>query len=118
MLLKEFGAIRFNQFLDDPVLSPLATMLISLGLGVIIAGIVGGGLKTRTRVFGITLLLSLAVLTLSSLTQWLKSPSLGIVGVVLLTASLAFLITILNRGLDDRKFPAAGAVASISASLA
>ncbi|MEY5145901.1 MAG: hypothetical protein RL224_215, partial [Actinomycetota bacterium] len=103
VLLKEFGAIRFNQFLDDPVLSPLATILISLGLGIVIAGIVGGGLKTRARVFGITLLLSLVVLTLSSLTQWLKSPSLGIVGVVLLTAGLAFLITILNRGLDDRK---------------
>lgn len=103
VLLKEFGAIRFNQFLDDPVLSPVTTGLLSLGLGVIVAGIVGGGLKTRVRVFGITLLLSLAVLTLSSLTQWLKSPSLGIVGVVLLSASLAFLITILNRGLDDRK---------------
>jgi peptide/nickel transport system permease protein len=103
VLLKEFGAIRFNQFLDDPVLSPLATIMISLGLGIVIAGIVGGGLKTRARVFGITLLLSLVVLTLSSLTQWLKSPSLGIVGVVLLTAGLAFLITILNRGLDDRK---------------
>ncbi|MFM1784317.1 MAG: hypothetical protein RLZZ579_594 [Actinomycetota bacterium] len=103
VLLKEFGAIRFNQFLDDPVLSPLATILISLGLGIVIAGIVGGGLKTRARVFGITLLLSLVVLTLSSLTQWLKSPSLGILGVVLLTAGLAFLITILNRGLDDRK---------------
>jgi peptide/nickel transport system permease protein len=103
VLLKEFGAIRFNQFLDDPVLSPLTTILISLGLGLVIAGIVGGGLKTRARVFGITLLLSLTVLTLSSLTQWLKSPSLGIVGVVLLTAGLAFLITILNRGLDDRK---------------
>lgn len=103
VLLKEFGAIRFNQFLDDPVLSPVTTSLLSLGLGVIVAGIVGGGLKTRVRVFGITLLLSLAVLTLSSLTQWLKSPSLGIVGVILLSASLAFLITILNRGLDDRK---------------
>jgi peptide/nickel transport system permease protein len=117
VLLKEFGAIRFNQFLDDPVLSPLATILISLGLGFIIAGIVGGGLKTRSRVFGITLLLSLVVLTLSSLTQWLKSPSLGIVGVILLTAGLAFLITLLNRGLDDRKavWTAVGVTALVAA---
>jgi peptide/nickel transport system permease protein len=117
VLLKEFGAIRFNQFLDDPVLSPLATILISLGLGLIIAGIVGGGLKTRSRVFGITLLLSLVVLTLSSLTQWLKSPSLGIVGVILLTAGLAFLITLLNRGLDDRKavWTAVGVTALVAA---
>lgn len=117
VLLKEFGAIRFNQFLDDPVLSPLATILISLGLGLIISGIVGGGLKTRSRVFGITLLLSLVVLTLSSLTQWLKSPSLGIVGVILLTAGLAFLITLLNRGLDDRKavWTAVGVTALVAA---
>ena len=117
VLLKEFGAIRFNQFLDDPVLSPLATILISLGLGLVIAGIVGGGLKTRSRVFGITLLLSLVVLTLSSLTQWLKSPSLGIVGVILLTAGLAFLITLLNRGLDDRKavWTAVGVTALVAA---
>jgi len=117
VLLKEFGAIRFNQFLDDPVLSPLATILISLGLGLVIAGIVGGGLRTRSRVFGITLLLSLVVLTLSSLTQWLKSPSLGIVGVILLTAGLAFLITLLNRGLDDRKavWTAVGVTALVAA---
>ncbi|CAB4539896.1 MAG: ABC transporter permease subunit [Actinobacteria bacterium] len=117
VLLKEFGAIRFNQFLDDPVLSPLATILISLGLGLVVAGIVGGGLKTRVRVFGISLLLSLAILTLSSLTQWLKSPSLGIIGVILLTSGLAFLITILNRGLDDRKavWTAVGMVAAVAA---
>ena len=117
VLLKEFGAIRFNQFLDNPVLSPLATILISLGLGLVISGIVGGGLKTRARVFGISLLLSLAVLTLSSLTQWLKSPSLGIIGVILLTSGLAFLITILNRGLDDRKavWTAVGMVAAVAA---
>ena len=91
--------------------------MISLGLGLIIAGIVGGGLKTRSRVFGITLLLSLVVLTLSSLTQWLKSPSLGIVGVILLTAGLAFLITLLNRGLDDRKavWTAVGVTALVAA---
>lgn len=117
VLLKEFGAIRFNQFLDNPVLSPLATILISLGLGLVVSGIVGGGLKTRARVFGISLLLSLAVLTLSSLTQWLKSPSLGIIGVILLTSGLGFLITILNRGLDDRKavWTAVGMVAAVAA---
>lgn len=102
VLLKEFGAIRFNQFLDDPVLSPLATVLISLGLGAVISGIVGGGLKTRIRVFAISLVLSAALLTLSSITQWLKSPSLGLVGVILLTATIAFVATVLNRGLQDR----------------
>lgn len=103
VLLKEFGAIRFNQFLENPTLSPLTTALIALALGLIISGIVGGGLKTRIRVFLITLLLSGAMLTLSTLTQWLKTPSIGIVGVILLTAGIALLVTVLNRGLDDKK---------------
>lgn len=103
VLLKEFGAIRFNQFLADPVLPPLTTILIALGLGFVVTGIVGGGLKTRIRVFLVTLVLSGALLTISSLTQWLKSPSIGLVGVILLTAMLAFVVTLLNRGLQDRK---------------
>ncbi len=103
VLLKEFGAIRFNQFLEDPLIPPVTTALIALGLAFIVTGIVGGGLKTRIRVFLISLVLSGAVLTVSTLTQWLKNPSIGIVGVILLTAGLAAIVTLLNRGLDDKK---------------
>ena len=103
VLLKEFGAIRFNQFLENPVIPPVTTALIALGLAVVITGIVGGGLKTRIKVFAVSLLLSGTVLTISTLTQWLKSPSIGLIGVILLTAALAAIVTLLNRGLDDKK---------------
>jgi peptide/nickel transport system permease protein len=51
VLLKEFGAIRFNRFLEDPFFSTTAISIIALVLAAVSTGIAGGGLKTRIRVF-------------------------------------------------------------------
>jgi peptide/nickel transport system permease protein len=103
VLLKEFGAIQFNRFLAEPIIPTGTAILIALGLAALITGIVGGGLKTRIRAFVGALVLSGLVITFLNLTQWLKYPSYGMVGVVLLTLLAAGVVLILSIGFGQRR---------------
>jgi peptide/nickel transport system permease protein len=103
VLLKEFGAIRFNRFLGDPVLAPTTLALVVLALSLIASGIVGGGLAARIRSFVITAVLSGVLLVFLNVTQWLKYPSLGVVGVTLLTLLIAGIVLLLTTGFGQRR---------------
>ena len=103
VLLKEFGAIRFNRFLGDPVLSPTTLAIVALGLALLIMGIVGGGLATRIKTFFLSLGFGGGLLVFLNVTQWLKYPSLGVVGVVLLSALAAGVILLLTTGFGQRR---------------
>jgi peptide/nickel transport system permease protein len=85
------------------VLSTQTLLITTLVLAVIITGIVGGGLVTRVKTFAISLALSGGLLTALNLTQWLKYPSIGLVGVVLLTSVIAGVVLILTTGFGQRR---------------
>jgi len=103
VLLKEFGAIQFNRFLDNPVLSNSTLALVSLFLAAVVTGISGGGLKTRVRVFLTSLALACGLLLVLNLTQWLKYPSLGMVGVVMISALISGVALLLTTGFGQRR---------------
>ncbi len=103
VLLKEFGAIRFNRFLGDPVLSPTTLSLVALFLALLVMGIVGGGLATRLKSFALTLLFGGGLLVFLNITQWLKYPSLGLVGVLLLSSMVAGVVLLLSTGFGQRR---------------
>jgi peptide/nickel transport system permease protein len=103
VLLKEYGAIRFNRFLSEPVLSPSTLIITALVIAFVVMGIVGGGLATRFRTFVISLAMFGGLLTVLNVTQWLKYPSIGVIGVVLLTAVAAGVILILTTGFGQRR---------------
>jgi len=110
VLLKEYGAIRFNQFLSDPVIDPFWMVAISLVLSFVISGIVGGTLITRVRVFGFAVIFSFGLMVFLNLTQWLAQPSLGLVGVTLSTALVALVVIVLTMGLASRQALMVGAI--------
>ena len=110
VLLKEYGAIRFNQFLSDPVIDPFWMVAISLVLSFVISGIVGGTLITRVRVFGFAVIFSFGLMIFLNLTQWLAQPSLGLVGVTLSTALVALVVIVLTMGLASRQALMVGAI--------
>ncbi len=103
VLLKEFMAIQFNDFLVDPVIPPQVIVVASLIFGLVIAGFVGG---TRSNFFSVIVGASVfagAVLTFLSATKWFLEPSLGIFGVFFLALTSAALVIQLISGLDNRK---------------
>lgn len=92
VLLKEFGAIRFNEFLGNPTIPWWIAVAIGLVMAFVISAVVGGRLAIRLRTAGITLGLVTAVLVIADLTQWFAHPSIGIVGIILMTAATGALM--------------------------
>ncbi|MFZ9088220.1 MAG: ABC transporter permease subunit [Pontimonas sp.] len=103
VLLKEYGAIRFNAFLGDPTLGVPAIIALSVGTGLIAQAVTGGELAARLRVAVVTALLAGTLLGVIEATQWLRSPSLGVLGVTLLTLFSAVAFVYVSTGLDDRR---------------
>ena len=77
VLLKEFGAIGFNNFLRNPEI-PLP---VSLGVGAVLGAVAlivaGGDARRRVLTGGIVFAAVAAVLIYFSVTQWFKTPGLG-----------------------------------------
>lgn len=103
VLLKQWGAIGFNDFLRNPVLGPLTIILLSLVGALIIMGIVGGHLKRRLITFGTAAAVLAAILAYTSATSWLLDPSLGPVVIAVTGFGIAIGSTALFAGLRDKR---------------
>ena len=117
VLLKEFMAIQFNDFLADPRIPPLGILIASLIFGIVLAGTVGG---TRTKF--LTLIAGGAVftgatLTFMSQTNWFLEPALGLFGVSFLALCNAALVIQLISGLDSKKGRIAGFSTAVAVAL-
>ena len=103
VLLKEFGAIQFNRFLEEPVIPPAAMTAIALLVAVAVTGIIGGGLRAKVQSFVGAIGLSVLVMIFLNATQWLKYPSLGVVGIVLVTLMFAGVVLLLSIGFGQKR---------------
>jgi peptide/nickel transport system permease protein len=108
VLLKEFMAIQFNDFLADPVIPPHVIFLVSLVFGVIVAGFVGGNRSSFFSVLAGASVFFGGALSFISATRWFLEPSLGIFGVFFLALISAALVIQLISGLENRKGAKAG----------
>ncbi len=102
VLLKEFGAIRFNEFLGDPHIPWWVALTIGLVFGLVLSAIVGGRLITRLKTAGVALVLVTVTLVLLDITQWFANPSIGIVGVALLGAGVGAIMLFVTSNLTKR----------------
>ena len=108
VLLKEFMAIQFNDFLGDPTIPPLTIVIFALVIGFILAGFVGGGRLQFFSVFAGASLFVGGLLEFASVTQWFIQPSLGIFGVTFLALCNAAIVIQLISGMDSKKGRIAG----------
>lgn len=103
VLLKEFGAIRFNDFLADPTISPPAIAAISLVAGFLWFLVGTGSWQRRLLFLAGGAAVTAAVLVFLSATQWFRYPGLGVPLVAVFGVAIAFGVTILLAGLQNRK---------------
>jgi peptide/nickel transport system permease protein len=103
VMLKQYLAINFNDFLQNPVISPPIIVILSIVSGVLWLGILGGDWKRRLATFGIAGAATAVVLTFFTVTKWFSDPSLGPIVVAVLGIGAAFLVTALSTGLANRK---------------
>jgi peptide/nickel transport system permease protein len=103
VLLKQYGAIRMNDWLADPTISIPVIIGTSLVAGVLWMSLIGGRWKRRWTTFGVSALATAATLTYFSVTQWFADPSIGIVVYSALAIGIAFGVTAISTGLRNRK---------------
>jgi len=108
VLLKEFMAIQFNDFLADPRIPAGVIVITSLIFGVVIAGFTGGTRAQFFAVIGGAALFAGVVLSYVSATQWFLDPGFGIFGVSFLALISALVVIQLITGLESKKGRYAG----------
>jgi peptide/nickel transport system permease protein len=77
VLLKEFGAIGFNNFLRDPVIGVITAGVIAAFFGTMWMLALGGDLKKRLVNFGLAFAATAAVIAYVQLTDWWSTPNIG-----------------------------------------
>lgn len=90
VLLKQYGAIWFNNWLRDPVIPISAIAVMSLVSALMWQAMLGGDRKRRLIVFAAALVITAAVLQYLSMSRWFTDPALG-VGMIAVGAVLSAL---------------------------
>ncbi|HEY5223587.1 MAG TPA: ABC transporter permease [Microbacteriaceae bacterium] len=103
VMLKAFVAIGFNNFLADPVIGPVALVVIGVLVGGIWQLLVGGTWQRRVTVFAASGLATSLVLWYMSVTNWFLKPALGPIVITLLIAGVAYGTTAIMAGIQNRK---------------
>jgi peptide/nickel transport system permease protein len=103
VLLKQYMAIGFNDFLQDPRIPPLTIAGISLVTGFIWMGIIGGTRTRKLQVFLISALITASLLIVILVTNWFESPGIGMFTGLLLGVGSAIVVTSISTGLSNTR---------------
>lgn len=102
VLLKQYLAIDFNDFLVNATISPPWILLLSMGVGFFWAAIFSGTRKRVLTIFvGVTLANSLLLWFLSS-TKWFAYPTLGPLAIAIFSIGVSLGITYLSIGFNSK----------------
>ncbi len=103
VLLKQYIAIGFNDFLGDPQIVWWLVPLLAVISGLIWMSIIPGKGLRRLLTFGIAAAATAGMLVYMDLSDWFSYPHIGIVGLTITLVAAAFGITVISTGLRNRK---------------
>lgn len=103
VLLKEFGAIGFNDFLRDPVFSPPSVIITAICMGIVVVLFMSGTVVKRLIGFAIGAAVTAGLMVALSVTGWFRAPGLGPILILVFGLGVAYLVTQLTAGIKNRK---------------
>lgn len=103
VLLKQWGAIGFNDFLENPHFSWFTLLAVGAVLGITLGAAFGGPWLRRLAIGGGVGVFTAALLWSLDALDWFRDPRLGPVLVLILGVGFAFIVTFLSAGLSNRK---------------
>ncbi len=104
VLLKQYGAIRLNDWLAEPTISWPVLIALSVLSGLFWMAVVGGDRRRRRLVtFGVAAVATAGVLAYLSAVQWFRFPALGVGLVLVVGVGAALAATALTSGLGRRR---------------
>lgn len=102
VLLKEFNAIQFNNFLSEPNVPIKWMVIFSIVTGIFWGSLLGGDRKRFLMAFGGAFTANFVMLWAIDLTNWFLNPGLGPILITLLSIGIAFGVTAISTGLENR----------------
>ncbi|MFF5208228.1 ABC transporter permease [Streptosporangium sp. NPDC000396] len=99
VMLKQYMAIEFNNWLKDPSIPPTVLGGLTLLGGLIFGALTVGDRKRRLLSFAVGAAISGVLFTLLSVTRWFADPGFGLPLVLAMSAAAAVGITALSAGL-------------------
>ncbi|WP_430592544.1 ABC transporter permease [Humidisolicoccus flavus] len=103
VLLKEFLAIGFNDFLRDPLIATPVIIVLSLVAAILWQAIIGGRRRRRLITFGTSAIATAIMLWYMSETDWFRNPGLGPVVVPVLIIGVSLGLALLIAGPRNRR---------------
>lgn len=103
VLLKEYGAIRFNNWIADPQISPLQAVIAGAVIGFVLQAIMGGNLKRRLFTAVSAGVVSTGALLIFTAIGWWRHPALGVGFVAVVAAAFAVGLTAIVAGLGNKR---------------
>ena len=103
VLLKQWGAIGFNDFLRDPSLSWVVIAVLSILAAVVWMLAIGGPPARRAQTFALSGAATAAMLAYLQLTDWWSRPRIDVVLLALLGVGTAFAVSAVSAGLHNRR---------------
>jgi peptide/nickel transport system permease protein len=102
VLLKQYLAIDFNDFLVTAKISPPWIVGLSAATGFFWAAIISGSRRRVIMIFSGVFVANSIFLTILSATEWLAYPRLRPIAIAVFGVGIAFGVTYLSMGLSDR----------------
>ena len=103
VLLKEYGAIRFNDWIAGGDMKPLMIFGTAAVAGVVVGAVLGGSWRRILSTGAVTFAFVALVLWVLNALDWFRNPFFGL-GMVLLTSlGAAVLVTAIVAGLGNRR---------------
>ncbi|MDR0944559.1 MAG: ABC transporter permease [Bifidobacteriaceae bacterium] len=103
VLLKEFGAIKFNDFLARPHIPPGVVVGVAVVAALIAVMVAGGRWRNRALAGGVAGVAVGLVGWYVAASGWLSHPGLGIVGIGLTGVGVAVAVVAVTVGLGNRR---------------
>lgn len=113
VLLKEFGAIKFNDFLEAPGLSPLGIFLLSIIPAILAYGLTPADVRRRLLVGSITFVVFMVGGIIIDATDWMLNPGLSPLFIALASLAIGVGAAALFAPLENRRVLAAGVVTGL-----
>lgn len=110
VLLKEYGAFEFNNWIAKPSVSLVAALVISALAALAMQSALGGDTRRRLLTGGVTFAFAFAALLYFDKLGWWRQPALGLPLVILIAVGAAVLLTVLTTGLKNRKILYSGLI--------
>jgi peptide/nickel transport system permease protein len=102
VLLKQYVAIRFNDWLGDPKIGLPTLVVLSLLSALTWRAVLGGDARRKWIVSGVAFVVTAAILYSLSVSSWFARPALGPVLLTLFSLGSAYAVTQLTAGVARR----------------